>query len=148
VEDSADDVVLLRHALDRAGVASHLSVVCDGIEAVAYLTAEDAFADRFAYPFPDFILLDLNLPRKNGFEVLEWLRGDASCCRLMVHILTASSRAVDVERAYELHANSYTVKPSRLEELVAFVVALHQWHDFLTLARPAPEEKCSSSQEQ
>jgi CheY-like chemotaxis protein len=147
VEDSADDVVLLQHAFQRAGLSSHLSVVSDGIEAMAYLCGEDVFADRFAYPFPDFILLDINMPRKNGFELLEWLRADANCCRIMVHVLTASSREADVERAYELHANSYTVKPSRLDELTAFVVALHQWHEFLTLPRPVPEEKCTASPE-
>ena len=107
----------------------------------AYLGGEGPFANRETYPFPDILLLDLNMPRKNGFEVLAWLRSDPRFSRLMVHVLTASSRPADVQLAYELHANSYTVKPSRLDELVDFVSALHQWHRFLTLARPVPEPK-------
>jgi CheY-like chemotaxis protein len=135
-EDNPDDVVLLQHAFKRAGVRSHLSAVSNGVEAVSYLKGEGRYQDRAKHPFPDILLLDLNMPRMNGFELLEWVRADPSCARLVVHVLTASSRQSDVERAYELHANSYTVKPSRLDELVAFVDALHRWHAFVTLARP------------
>lgn len=132
-EDNPDDVVLLEHALKKAGLRTQLSVVADGVEAVAYLKGEGAFADRVRHPFPDIFLLDLNMPRLNGFEVLQWVRANPRCSRLMVHVLTASSRDSDVQKAYELHANSYTVKPSRLDELVAFLVALHNWHAFVTL---------------
>lgn len=136
VEDNPDDVFLLRHAIKKAGLAAHLTSVADGEEALAYLQGEGTFADRRLYPFPDLLLLDLNMPRKNGFEVLAWVRSDARCARLMVHVLTASSRPADVEHAYELHANSYTVKPSRLDELTAFAQALGQWHKFVTLPSP------------
>lgn len=132
-EDHADDVFLLQQALKKAGVTSHLHVVGNGLEAQAYLKGEGVFGDRILYPFPDVLLLDLNMPRMNGFEVLEWVRQDAQCSRLVVYILSASIRAVDVRRAYELHANGYIVKPTRVNELVAFVAALHQWHRFLAL---------------
>ena len=135
-EDNPDDVVLLEHALKKAELSSRLIAVSDGLEALAYLKAEGAFADRVKFPFPDVLLLDLNMPRMNGFEVLQWARADTRCGRLMIHVLTASSRQADVELAYELRANSYTVKPTRLDELEAFVVALHQWHKFVMLARP------------
>lgn len=144
-EDNADDVVLLEHAFKRAGAASHLTVVSDGLEAISYLKGEGIYSDRVTYPFPDILLLDLNMPRKNGFEVLSWLRNDPRCSRLTVHVLTASPRQADVERAYALHANSYAVKPGRLDELVAFVAALHQWHRFVHLARPAAEERYEAS---
>jgi CheY-like chemotaxis protein len=143
-EDNSDDVVLLEHAFKKAGVTSPLTAVTDGLEALDYLKGEGAFADRAAYPFPDVLLLDLNMPRKNGFEVLAWVRRDASCCRLMVHILTASPRESDAERAYALGANSYVVKPSRFDELVRFVGALGKWHEFVTLARPPAEEEVRS----
>ena len=113
------------------------NAVSDGLEAIEYLSGEGAFADRGAHPFPDILLLDLNMPRKNGFEVLQWIRADSRCARLMVHVLTASSLDEDIQRAYELHANSYAVKPTRLDELVAYVVALNQWHGFVRLARPS-----------
>jgi len=132
-EDNQDDVLLVREAFRKAGVSSRLHVVTDGAEAVAYLKGEGAYGDRLGFPFPDLLLLDLNMPRMNGFEVLEWLRQQPSLCRLIVHVLTASSRDADVDRVYELHANSYVIKPSRVDELVAFVAALHVWHRFVCL---------------
>ena len=76
------------------------------------------------------LLLDLNMPRMNGFEVLEWVRKSESCQMLMVHILSSSCRESDVRRAYDLHANTYVMKPSRIDELITFVKVLHQWHGF------------------
>ena len=142
-EDNQDDVVLLTLALKRANLTSSLTAVGDGLEALAYLNGEPPYADRVVHPFPDILLLDLNMPRMNGFELLERVRADSSCARLMAHVLTSSSRPTDVQRAYELHANSYTVKPTRLEELVAFLVAIHQWHRFVTLAPPPAADKCA-----
>jgi CheY-like chemotaxis protein len=130
-EDNEDDVLLLRQAFRKAGAASHLHVVPDGAEALAYLKGEGPHGDRSEFPFPDLMLLDLNMPRVNGFEVLEWVRQDAECGRLVVHILTSSSRDADVRRAYDLHANTFVLKPSRVDELVAFVTALHDWHRFV-----------------
>lgn len=135
-DDSADDVFLLQEAFKMAEVTSRLHAVTDGAEAVAYLQGEQAFGNRGLHPFPDVLLLDLNMPRMNGFEVLEWVRHDANCKRLVVHVLTASGRDSDVQRAYDLCASSYTIKPNRLDDLVGFVAALHQWHRFITL--PAP----------
>jgi CheY-like chemotaxis protein len=130
-EDNEDDVLLLREAFRKAGATSHLHVVPGGAEALAYLKGEGPHGDRSEFPFPDLILLDLNMPRVNGFEVLEWIRQDAECGRLVVHVLTSSSRDADVQRAYDLHANSVLLKPSRVDELVALVTALHDWHRFV-----------------
>lgn len=133
-EDNEDDIFLLQQAFRKAGVASHLHAVHDGIEAREYLRGEGPFADRDEHPFPDIMLLDLNMPRMNGFELLEWVRREDDCRRLIVYVLTASARDPDVERAYKMGANSYILKPSRVDELVSFVTALHQWHHFLVLA--------------
>ena len=132
-EDLEDDVFLLKQAFNKAQVTSRLESVKDGMEAQAYLKGEGAFADRTAHPFPDILLLDLNMPRMNGFELLEWMRQDEQCRRVVTHVLTASSREADVDRAYELGANSYVLKPSRIGDLVAFVKALHEWHRFTVL---------------
>lgn len=129
-EDNPDDLFLLQAAFERADVNSRLEPVGDGLEALAYLKGEGPFEDRASHPIPDIMLLDLNMPRRNGFEVLEWVRQNHEYARLVVHVLTASAREADVERAYELGANSYVTKPSRLDELVGFVRALHQWHRF------------------
>lgn len=139
-EDSPDDVLLLQHAFEKAGVAHRLEVVCDGMEAMEYLNGENAYADREQHPFPDVLLLDLNMPRMNGFEVLEQVRREPRYRRLLVHVLTASSREADVERAYDLGANSYVLKPSLMSDLVAFASVLKQWHQFVSLPR-SPSEK-------
>jgi CheY-like chemotaxis protein len=132
-EDSPDDVLLLQHAFKQAGVAHRLDVVCDGSEAMEYLNGKNAYADREQHPFPDVLLLDLNMPRMDGFEVLEQVRREPRYRRLLVHVLTASSREADVQRAYDLGANSYVLKPSHVSDLVAFVSALNQWHQFVCL---------------
>ncbi|HEY1172043.1 MAG TPA: response regulator [Verrucomicrobiae bacterium] len=140
-EDNADDIFFMRQAFKQTGVSSRLHSVCDGLEAKAYLLGESAFADRDAYPFPDILLLDLNMPRMNGFEVLEWLRDEPSCEGLFVYVLTASCREEDIRRVYSLHANCYVMKPNRLEELVDFVRVMHEWHRFACLARPRFQAK-------
>jgi CheY-like chemotaxis protein len=132
-EDNPDDVFFLRQAMKKAGVDCLLESACDGIETLAYLNGEGDFSDRIAHPFPDILLLDLNMPGMNGFEVLEQIRKDSRCTRLVVHVMSASSRELDIQRAYDLRANSYVVKPSRIDELVRFVSALNQWHRFIAL---------------
>ncbi len=133
-EDHDDDAVLLRQAFAKAQVQARLQVVPDGAEVIEYLRGAGVYADRVAFPFPHLLLLDVNTPRRNGFEVLEWLRQQPSCHNLMVHVFTSSARAADVTRAYELRANSYVVKPSRMDELTAFAQALGDWHRFVRLA--------------
>ena len=140
-EDNPDDVFLLQEAFRKAGVRHQLAVVENGVEAVDYLKGERPYSDRAEHPFPDLMLLDLNMPRMNGFEVLEWVRHGGQCRELMVYVLTASSRDLDVQRAYELGANSYLVKPSRMDELNAFAAALNQWHGFIRLPRRPETQK-------
>jgi CheY-like chemotaxis protein len=132
-EDNPDDVFILQEAFRKAGVRHRIQEACDGADAIAYLKGDGCYADRNQYPFPDFLLLDLNMPRMNGFEVLEWLRRDEQCSHLVVHVLTASCREADVDHAYSLGANSYVLKPGRMDELVAMAAALEKWHQFLCL---------------
>ena len=137
-EDNEDDVFLLRQALKKVPKAAMLHVVNDGAQAVAWLQGTGKYGDRKQCPAPEVLLLDLNMPNLNGFEVLEWLRNDSAWSRLMVHVLTASSRESDVRKAYDLRANSYVVKPTRLDDLAGFMAALHTWQHFVCLpAAPA-----------
>jgi CheY-like chemotaxis protein len=140
-EDQPDDLFLLRQAFKKAQFTSAIYSVCDGVEAQAYLSGESDYSDRSIFPFPDVLLLDLNMPRMNGFDLLAWLREDPRCKRLVVHVLSSSVREVDVRRAYDLGANSYITKPSRLDELVAFANALLCWHEFVLVGRPAATQE-------
>lgn len=144
-DDYEDDNYLLEQAFKKAKLSSiRLHIVRDGTEAVAYLQGEGKFADRKAHPFPDILLLDLNMPRMNGFEVLKWLRKDSQFKGLIVYVLTASARAADVERAYELGVNAYIVKPSRIDDLTMMVARLHEWHHFVALPKIAAKKEKES----
>jgi CheY-like chemotaxis protein len=136
VDDDSNDVMLLQHACRKAGMDINLLGVSDGDEAIAYLNGRDKFADREQFPLPRLILLDLKMPRLSGFEVLSWMRQDDKLKRLPVVVLTSSSHDADVNRAYDLGANSYLVKPVGFDALVEMVKAIHLY--WLTLnERPA-----------
>jgi CheY-like chemotaxis protein len=137
VEDDSDDIVLTRIALHDAGVEP-LFVTRDGDEAVAYLAGGEGYADRTAHPLPGLILLDLKLPRRSGFEVLEWLRAQPGLRRIPVVVLTSSRESIDINRAYELGANSYMVKPVSNDALLGLARTLNMYW-FVFAERPTPD---------
>jgi len=111
VEDSEDDTSLILRAFQKAGVNNPIRVVGDGDAAVSYLEGVGAYADRTEYPMPGLVLLDLDLPKRNGYEVLKWIRGNRKLTGLSVVVLTTSRELKDVSRAYSAGANSFLVKP-------------------------------------
>lgn len=127
VDDCEDDALLMRVVFKRAGFTQKLQRANDGEEAVAYLGGEGDYADRVRFPWPDVVLLDLNMPRLNGFEVLAWMREHGTFKRTHVHVLSASSRSEDIARSYELGVNSYLVKPGNLDGLVTMARCLFAW---------------------
>ena len=120
-EDDANDVMLIQRAFQKAGLRNVLKIVRDGDAAIKYLRGEGPYADRDQYPLPFLLLLDLKMPGTDGFEVLEWLRDEAQLKRLLVVVLTSSNLQADVDRAYELGANSYLVKPVSFDEMVHLI---------------------------
>src|SRR5262245_28825507 len=110
-EDEDNDVFLMRRAFERAGVENALQVVGDGTKAIQYLSGAGEFADRRRFPMPCLVLLDLNLPRRSGLEVLKWLREQPALQELPVVMLTSSLQDCDIGSAYNLGANGYLVKP-------------------------------------
>ena len=126
VEDELDDAQLLVRAFRKAGIANPVQHVDDGDKAIAYLAGQEPYADRERHADPTVILLDLKLPRRSGFEVLQWLRAQPGLRRLPVVVLTSSGQTADVNRAYDLGANSYLVKPATgaaLQEMVKTINA-------------------------
>src|SRR5258706_14431591 len=117
VEDSSDDLRLLNHFLAKAGLREPLHAVADGVEAMSYLLGQGAYADRRRYPQPNLLLIDINMPRVNGFEFMSWLRTQPDFEHLIIVALSSSSAQQDINRAYELGANSYLIKPVSPDEL-------------------------------
>jgi DNA-binding response OmpR family regulator len=127
-EDSEDDAVLLARAFRKAGAGKPVHVCRDGQELIDYLSGADKFGDRNAYPWPSILLLDLKMPKVNGFEVLEWLK-QRGVSDLPAAVLSSSDHPNDMKRAYDLGACLYFVKPNVPDELTAMVKALMEKRD-------------------
>jgi CheY-like chemotaxis protein len=134
VEDNPGDVELTTETLDDAKLSNRLYVVTDGVEAMAFLRREGKYAHVCA---PDLILLDLNLPRKDGREVLAEVKADPALGRIPVVVLTTSEAERDILKTYELHANCYVTKPVDLHQFLAVIRSVKDF--WLTIAKlPSP----------
>jgi len=137
VEDNPGDVRLTREALLEANVSVHLVVASDGVEAMGVLRQDRAHADA---PRPDLILLDLNLPRMDGREVLAQVKQDDSLRTIPTVILTTSEADADILKSYQLHANAYLSKPMQLDAFQSLVTSINDF--WLTKAKlPGPERE-------
>lgn len=131
VEDNPGDVRLTREALKEGKIHNRLHVAADGVEALAFLRRQGAHARAVK---PDLILLDLNLPRKNGLEVLQELKADEALRRIPVVILTTSSAEKDVVASYDLHANCFVTKPVDIEQFITVVKSVEDfWFSIVRL---------------
>lgn len=124
VEDDPGDVLMTKEAFADNKVKNNLSVVTDGVEALAFLRREGKYSDA---PYPDLILLDLNLPKKDGREVLAEIRADEHLSHIPVVVLTTSGANEDILASYRLHANAYVTKPVDFEQ---FIRVVRQIDDF------------------
>lgn len=133
VEDDPGDVLMTREAFAEHKVGNRLTVVSDGAEALAYLRREGEFAHA---PRPDLILLDLNLPRRDGREVLAEIKKDESLQQIPVVVLTTSQAEEDILRSYQLHANAYVAKPVDFEAFIQVVRQIDQF--FVSVVKLPP----------
>ena len=124
VEDNPGDVRLTQEVFKEAKIPNHLNVVGDGVDAMAFLRKEGGYADVVR---PDIVLLDLNLPRKSGRDVLEEIKGDPTLRNIPIVVLTTSRAEQDVLSAYEQHANCYIAKPVDLDQFVDIVRSIGQF---------------------
>jgi len=131
VEDNPGDARLAQEALEESKVQNNLHHVADGVEAMRFLRREEGYAD---VPLPDLVLLDLNLPRKDGREVLAEVKQDPNLRLIPVVVLTTSEAERDLIRTYDLHANAYVVKPIDLDRFIEIVHAIeHFWFSVVKL---------------
>ncbi|MEV0729441.1 response regulator [Polymorphospora sp. NPDC051019] len=133
VEDDPGDVLMTQEAFEEHKLRNRLQVVSDGAEALAYLRREGKYADAVV---PDLILLDLNLPRRDGREVLAEIKKDEQLCRIPVVVLTTSQADEDILRSYQLHANAYVTKPVDFERFIAVVRQIDEF--FVSVVKLPP----------
>lgn len=142
VEDDADDFQLMQSALKRTPGEIRLMRVEDGEAAVDYLSGAEDYGNRTEHPLPHIAVLDIKLPKRSGFEVLEWIRTHSELRRMPVMMLTSSRHSVDVDRAYDLGASAYFTKPETMKELTALVGDLKsiwiRWLEFPSLQDEGP----------
>jgi CheY-like chemotaxis protein len=117
VEDDENDVVLVTRAFKLSGLPNNLQVAKNGEEAVAYLRGDGEYADRTSHPMPMLVIMDIKMPLKSGFEVLEWMRNHKATKEIPVVMLSSSSHEKDIERAERLGATAYLIKPVHFKDL-------------------------------
>jgi CheY-like chemotaxis protein len=128
VEDDLNDIFLVKRAFKKACIPNPLQVVTDGVEAIHYLQGDGKYADRQLYPLPHLIVMDIKMPRKTGFEVLEWIKRDGMLKRIPVIIVSSSDQPHDINRAYEMGANAYMVKPVDFRAVESLFQSItHYW---------------------
>ena len=134
VEDSPGDARLAREALRDSKVINNLSMVSDGVEAMAYLNRQGKYENS---PRPDLVLLDLNLPKKDGREVLAEIKSEEGLKRIPVVILTTSKAEEDIVKSYNLHANCYITKPVDLEQFIKVIKSIEDF--WMTIVKLPPK---------
>ena len=128
VEDDLNDIFLVKRAFKMAQLENPLQVVTDGEEATHYLSGRGKYADRDAHPLPQLIVMDIKMPRMTGFDVLEWIKSDGALRRIPVVIVSSSNSPQDIDRAYELGANAYMVKPVNYQAVERLFGSItHYW---------------------
>ena len=127
VEDEENDAMLVKMAFKKNGILNPVQWVKDGLDAIAYLNGEGDYANRSLYPFPEVLILDLKMPRMSGLELLAWIREHPEYRVIPTIIMSSSRLEADVEKAYNLGANAYMIKPSSFEELARIVKLAHEY---------------------
>lgn len=139
-EDSQDDAFFLERAFRKIGLRNPVQILTDGRAVMDYLKAEGKFENRSEYPFPSVLFLDIKMPRVDGFEVLQWLKYHEQCKIIPTLVFSSSEHPEDIERAYQLGANAYIVKPNKNEDLERI---LRSTYDFWSCcAKPRVPVKC------
>jgi CheY-like chemotaxis protein len=138
-EDDSNDVYLLQRAFHKAGLDVHFEFVQDGEQLIRYFKPAERTPEN---PIPELLLLDIKMPKVNGFEVLEWIRRQPGLKRLLIIVLTSSDEPHDINRAYDLGANSYLVKPCSMDRLTG--IAEYLFNYWLNLNR---QPDCAAREE-
>ncbi|HAS60216.1 MAG TPA: response regulator [Algoriphagus sp.] len=139
IEDNEGDIILIQDALEEAKILNNMTIARDGAEAIEKL---EKLVIETPNNLPDLILLDINLPKKNGHEVLEILKSNSRLKQIPIIVLTTSSSELDIFKAYDLHANCYIIKPVEISEFLRVVSKIEDfWLSVVKLPKPARNEE-------
>ena len=127
VEDEENDATLVKMAFQKNNIPNPVQWARDGVEAIAYLNGDGVYANRERFPFPEVLILDLKMPRMSGLELLSWIREHPEYRVIPTIMMTSSRQDTDIEKAYNLGANTYMIKPSSFEELAKLVKLAHEY---------------------
>jgi CheY-like chemotaxis protein len=143
VEDDLADVLMVEEALETWRVRTSLHVANDGVEATAFLRREGLYADA---PRPAFVLLDLNMPRKDGFEVLVDVKNDQELSVIPIIVFSTSSAPEQIKRSYSAHANAYVVKPSDFDDFAVVVREIDRFYTQIVAQPPTGRTECGRAE--
>ena len=141
-EDDPNDILLTKRAIAKSSITATVQHVRDGLEAINYLAGNGIYADRMAFPFPSCLMVDLKMPRKNGFDVLKWLRDHPKCCVIPTIVLSSSKQESDVKLAYQMGANTYFGKPSSAEDFCELIKTIFAYWKLAEKPAVPPGGKC------
>jgi CheY-like chemotaxis protein len=142
VDDSEHDIHFVKHALDASGVGKSFNAVHNAEEAISYLRADDQYADRTKFPFPNVIFTDLKMPLADGYSLLTWLNAHPTCSVIPTIVFSSSGLREDVARVYQHGANAYIVKPNTLEELVHIIKITYSFWCICEIPDPPKDQRC------
>ncbi|HXC98850.1 MAG TPA: response regulator [Verrucomicrobiae bacterium] len=145
-EDSEDDAILIQATLRKAEVLNPVLAVSDGVQAIAYLKGHGFYADRVSFPLPAVVLLDLKMPHKNGFQVLEWWKTQPQLKDILIVVLSGYYDLESIRYAYSLGARSFLIKPCKVEDIMNLRQAFAgSWNEPATSLPPQGEMKITGS---
>jgi CheY-like chemotaxis protein len=140
-EDQSDDAFLFEHTFAGLGIVDYY-IASGGVETIAYLEGAGRFADRQTYPVPDCVLLDLKMPQIDGFEILQWLRSHEDFRLIPTVVLSSSDDPADIRRAYELGANSYFRKRTKIQDTIRLLSLIEEYWTDAKCPKLDPAGKC------
>lgn len=129
-EDFVDDASIIQVVLKQAGVENPVYVVSNGLEAIAYLGGEGPYSNRKKFPLPAVMLLDLKMPKRDGFDVLEWYKSQSNLRAMLIVVLTGNREFASVNRAYEMGAHSFLVKPCHKQDVIHLTQSFRGYWNF------------------
>lgn len=140
-EDEENDVFLYERGFQKIGIDNY-RIVRDGEQAIEYLRGRGQFSDRERFPFPNWLMLDLKMPRVDGFQVLQWIKDNPSCKVVPTVIFSSSRQPGDVARCYDYGVNAFFVKPVRMEEMVKTLALIENFWNVAERPAVSAEHKC------